>query len=199
MLTTFDVNDSLSATFLRNRIIGALRASSDSAVNAAAQHVPQNFVFQHPTLASLAKAVSGLVRSDEFIVQSPSEEIEAMIKKYTTVLPAHAPEPNIVHVVERVVLLTGTTGNLGAHVLALLLKDERTKRVYALNRGSDLRNRQRAAFDGAQLPVELLDQPKLVLLSVDYTQDGLGLPQDIVNEVSIRLIQYLRAIRLTHC
>ncbi|TFY63083.1 hypothetical protein EVJ58_g3467 [Rhodofomes roseus] len=180
--------DSLSATFLRNRIIGTLRESSDDAINTTARHVPQNFIFQHPTLSSLAEAVAALVRSDDSVVQSPSEEIEATIEKYTALLPARAPEVATVGDGERVVLLTGTTGNLGAHVLALLLSEERTKRVYALNRGSGLMHRQRAAFDAAQLPLELLDHPKLTLLSVDYTRDDLGLSQDNANEVVTHIV-----------
>ncbi|KZT70000.1 acetyl-CoA synthetase-like protein [Daedalea quercina L-15889] len=180
-----DIENFLSATFLRNRIIGALRASPDSAVQATAREVPQNLVFQHPTLVSLARAVEAFVRADESLARSPAEDIEAMVKKYTVVLPARAPEASAVDDSdgERVVLLTGTTGNLGAHVLALLLEDGRAKRVYALNRGSGLVHRQRAAFDAAQLPVELVSDSKLTLLSVDFAQESFNLPRDVVDEI----------------
>lgn len=174
---------SLSATFLRNRIIGALRGSPDSSVVAIAQQIPQNFVFQHPTLTALARAVSGLVRDDDSVLKPPSQEIEDLIKKYTSALPEHAPDTCDVSDRERVVLITGTTGNLGAHVLALLLRDEQTKRVHALNRGSGLMHRQRAVFDAAHLPFELLDNPKLVLHSVDFAKDDLSLPHEVINEV----------------
>ncbi|TFY54704.1 hypothetical protein EVJ58_g8699 [Rhodofomes roseus] len=173
-----------SATFIRNRIIGALRGSSDAAVNATARQVPQNFVFQYPTLASLARAVTGLMRSGQPVELSRSEEIGQMIRKYTALLPECAPDAGIENNNrERIILLTGTTGNLGAHVLALLLKDEGTQRVYAVNRGEDLVNRQRAAFNDAQLPLGLLDSPKLSLLSADFTEDSLGLPQEDIDDI----------------
>ena len=175
--------NSLSATFLRNRIIGALRESPDSSVVSIAQKITQNFVFQHPTLTSLAQAVSGLIRNDTSLLISPSQEIEEMIKKYTSALPEHAPDTRDTSSRERVVLVTGTTGSLGAHVLALLLRDDQTKRIHALNRGSGLVHRQRAAFSAAQLPFELLDSPKLVLHSVDFAKDDLSLPHEVIGEV----------------
>ncbi|EKM50750.1 uncharacterized protein PHACADRAFT_153004 [Phanerochaete carnosa HHB-10118-sp] len=54
--------DSLHATFLRTRIINALR--TDPQTNIFALHVSQNFVFEHPTLHDLAIAISILVEGD---------------------------------------------------------------------------------------------------------------------------------------
>ncbi|EKM48543.1 uncharacterized protein PHACADRAFT_214756 [Phanerochaete carnosa HHB-10118-sp] len=54
--------DSLHATFLRTRIINALRA--DPQTNIFALHVSQNFVFEHPTLHGLAIAISVLIGED---------------------------------------------------------------------------------------------------------------------------------------
>ncbi|EKM50749.1 uncharacterized protein PHACADRAFT_213638 [Phanerochaete carnosa HHB-10118-sp] len=54
--------DSLHATFLRTRIINALRA--DPQTNIFAPHVSQNFVFEHPTPQSLAIAIGVLVGED---------------------------------------------------------------------------------------------------------------------------------------
>ncbi|GJE99114.1 hypothetical protein PsYK624_153600 [Phanerochaete sordida] len=52
---------SLYATYLRNRIVGALRASPDGGVQQASFAISQNFIFEHPTLDELAHALSGLV------------------------------------------------------------------------------------------------------------------------------------------
>ena len=106
-----------------------------------------------------------------------------MIKKYTSALPEHAPDTRDTSSRERVVLVTGTTGSLGAHVLALLLRDDQTKRIHALNRGSGLVHRQRAAFSAAQLPFELLDNPKLVQHSVAFAKDDHSLPHEVIGEV----------------
>ncbi|EKM50758.1 uncharacterized protein PHACADRAFT_153008 [Phanerochaete carnosa HHB-10118-sp] len=54
--------DSLNATFLRTRIINALRADPQTRIFAL--HVSQTFVFEHPTLHDLAIAIGVLVGED---------------------------------------------------------------------------------------------------------------------------------------
>ena len=77
-----DHQSSLYATFLRNRIIGALRA--DPGTQGAAHHVSQNFVFEHPTLQDLAIAISILVGADVHEgAKSLEDAIRAMIEKYS--------------------------------------------------------------------------------------------------------------------
>ncbi|KAH9951150.1 hypothetical protein B0H21DRAFT_855734, partial [Amylocystis lapponica] len=175
--------DSLSATFLRNHIIGILRASSNHAANAAARLVTPNFVYSHPTLAGLADAVAGLVESGSVGAKlTHVEQMEAVIAKYTARLPRTVSkiaryDKNLI------VVLTGSTGALGSHLLADLLEDARVDRVYALNRGTGLSERQRRAFDNAQLPVELLESSKLVLLEADFTQGHFGLENSVLHEI----------------
>ncbi|PCH35037.1 NAD(P)-binding protein [Wolfiporia cocos MD-104 SS10] len=180
--------DSLSATFLRNRIIGALRESTDPAINDAATRVSQNFVFQYPTLVALAAAVETLVAHSDarssLSVYSPTAEIDAMVAKYAAKLPARPEGLKSWKDEGAVVLLTGTTGSLGAHILTLLLADERVKRVYALNRGLKVVERQRGAFENAGLPVALLDSPKLVLLSGDLSREDFGLDRQVLDEAA---------------
>ncbi|KAH9946609.1 hypothetical protein B0H21DRAFT_693457 [Amylocystis lapponica] len=175
--------DSLSATFLRNHIIGALRAASNHATNAAALHIPLNFVYTHPTLAGLADAVAGLVESGSVSAKlTPVEQIEAMIAKYTVRLP-HTFTKTARCDKDLVVVLTGSTGGLGSHLLAVLLQDARVVRVYALNRGTGLSERQRRAFDDACLPVGLLTSPKLVLLEAEFMQEYFGLEPAVLDEI----------------
>ncbi|CCM02157.1 uncharacterized protein FIBRA_04235 [Fibroporia radiculosa] len=177
--------DSLSATYLRNRIIGVLRQSSDTAVNAAAQSVPSNFIFQNPTLFALAAAIESLIHTTvAFASQSKTVEIDAMITKYAALLPVSPSLTDSRSGGGAVVLLTGSTGALGAHILALLLADQRVKVVYALNRGTKLEERQKAAFDTAQLPTALLQNAKLMLLSGDLTREDLGLEKRVSDELS---------------
>ena len=49
---------SLSATFMRNRIVGSLRSSGDPELTKAAGAVSQNFVFEYPSIRELASAVA---------------------------------------------------------------------------------------------------------------------------------------------
>ncbi|KAL6300002.1 hypothetical protein BKA93DRAFT_741263 [Sparassis latifolia] len=179
--------DSLSSTFLRNRIVGALRASFDPAANAAAVHVHSNFIFRHPTLVELAAAVVTLVHpshdaASTSISDEPAADIGAMIAQYTALLPKSTPAAS-----KRdggsVVLITGTTGALGAHIIASILSDSRLKRVYALNRGTRVAERQRTAFEAARLPVKLLSDSRLKFLEGDMMREDLGLLSAVLGEI----------------
>ncbi|KAJ7463788.1 hypothetical protein FB451DRAFT_1180248 [Mycena latifolia] len=57
--------DSLNATFLRHRIVGAFEKFWDEAAKAAAQKIPQNFAYAHPSIEQLASAIIKLLASDK--------------------------------------------------------------------------------------------------------------------------------------
>ncbi|KAJ3513618.1 hypothetical protein NLJ89_g2846 [Agrocybe chaxingu] len=80
---------------------------------------------------------------------------------------------------EDVVLITGTTGTLGANVLEKLLENPSIKLVYALNRisqnSTSLASRQEATFVRQGLDASLLKSGKLVLLEGDLAEDRFGL------------------------
>ncbi|PCH33942.1 acetyl-CoA synthetase-like protein [Wolfiporia cocos MD-104 SS10] len=180
--------NSLSATFLRNRIIGALRGSSEPRAVDAALRVQPNFIFTHPTLVEMAAAIVRYVSSgpdDDDTVGSPVADIEALIKKYTAQLPS-APAAPIQWSGEQgsVVLITGTTGALGSLILAKLLVNSRVQHVFALNRGSALFDRQRTAFETARLPLELLTESKLTLLSGNLEKADFGLDSATLDKIS---------------
>jgi hypothetical protein len=125
---------SLSATFLRNNILGALRRSSEPSVISAAQAFDNGFIYAHPTISAMTSAIVSLINPEEGIkAEDPTVAIRAMIERYSADLPSvkqtDAPRPE-----KHVVLLTGSTRGLGSQLLATLLADERVERVYALNR-----------------------------------------------------------------
>ncbi|GJE92564.1 acetyl-CoA synthetase-like protein [Phanerochaete sordida] len=178
--------DSLTATFLRNRIIGALRA--DQQVQASTE-VSQNFVFENPSLPQLARSIVALVDPASSLngtARSPIDEIEEMITQYTADMPSGA-------TIDRTtrqgvaVLLTGTTGGIGSHILAALLADDRVSKVYAFNRPqsmADSARRQAAAFAERHLPTELLSTGKHVGLTGDLNEDYFGLDQHTFDEIT---------------
>lgn len=91
---------------------------------------------------------------------------------------------------EVVVVLTGSTGGIGAHLLAVLLEEPKITKVYTLNRGNHVVHRQKVSFEDKQLPVDLLDTPKLTQLAADLSREDLGLEPDILNEVGAYLLWY---------
>ena len=174
---------SLSATFLRNRIIGALRRAEDKTVQSVASKISQDFVFRHATILRLSSAVVSTI--DKKLPSADTvdltDEIHALIEKYSNSFPSF--ESYQRHGSEVVVLLTGSTGALGSHILATLLSSSLVTKVYTLNRGENVSDRQRAAFLDKGLPVVLLASKKLVSLTGDIRQPGLGLTDSQLRDV----------------
>ncbi|KAG6371117.1 male sterility protein-domain-containing protein [Boletus reticuloceps] len=191
--------DSLSVTYLRNRILGALRKSPDPEIKKAAAHVPPNVVFDNPTIQLLSARISALVAGDgggqgvNFIEQH-KQAMQAMIEKYSVGLhgPADGVLPSSQLIEPAVVLLTGTTGGLGSFLLSELLKSPAVQRVYAFNRPSSTKSigeRQKSAFKARGLQIDLLESNKLVYIEADASQQKCGLSparyEEIRNSVTV--------------
>jgi hypothetical protein len=133
--------DSLSATFLRNHVLGALRAAEPSRAARATGAVGNGFVYAHPTVQAMAAALVALMGSGtngHAGSNSAVAAVEALIEKYSADMPDMAMEGMEPALSTRVVVLTGSTGGLGSHLLAGLLTDDRVTKVYALNRPSQI-------------------------------------------------------------
>ncbi|KAJ4474501.1 acetyl-CoA synthetase-like protein [Lentinula aciculospora] len=180
--------DSLSATVLRLRIAGALRTSEEASIRGAAQRIDQTTVYKNPTVESLAKFIVELSNdSGEDI--DPTIAISRMIEKYSQGLdvPLRSIQNGIdSHSKSAVVLLTGSTGNLGAQILSSLLLNDNVARVYTLNRSStrlSLLDRHIERFEDKALDVNLLSSDKLIYLEGEASQLHLGLEGDLYNEI----------------
>lgn len=115
--------------------------------------------------------------------------IGEMIDKYSSGLdsPITLASANLAASKGFVILLTGSTGNLGAEILACLVQNENTERVFTFNRpsrrGLSLLQRHDAIFEDKGLDPSLLRSPKLVFLEGEATHPYLGLPSEIYEEV----------------
>jgi hypothetical protein len=127
---------SLSATFLRNHIFSALRNAPVPIFQSAAAKIANDFIYVNPTLRQLKAAIFALAKSDTAAgASSAADRIRAMIASYSAHMPKIVAPQVPAPLAERfVVLLTGSTGGLGSHILAELLADEKVARVYTLNR-----------------------------------------------------------------
>ena len=180
----------MSATILRRRITGALRSSNEHATIKAAESVTQNTVYSYPTIESMTSFLAALVANPEGFTDSKDRKIliEEMIEKYGAGLSG-VPRgiPSRTSESAHVVLLTGSTGNLGAQILATILQDDKIRRIYALNRPSgstSMLERHRERFEDKALDPKLLGSEKLVFVEGDSASPNLGLPVNIHNEVS---------------
>ncbi|KAG1767497.1 putative aminoadipate reductase [Suillus placidus] len=146
--------DSLSATYLRNRLISALRRSSEPGIQSISCLITQNIIFENPTIHSLARKVAALITCAD-----GTSELDG----------------------GRVVLLTGSTGALGSYILADLLGRPEVSTVYVLNRfsaapGTYSSLRQLKAFEERGLNTRLLTlSRKIFYLEGDVSQDRMGL------------------------
>ncbi|KZT01334.1 acetyl-CoA synthetase-like protein [Laetiporus sulphureus 93-53] len=182
--------DSLQATWIRNSLLRAVRNSAELETRKSAK----TFVYEHPTIASLAAFISsvasGIENGKEISQQARVDAMNAMISTHTKAFPAHKESLRsaLSSLDGDVVVLTGTTGSLGCRVLAELASDTTVARVYALNRSSSseqtLSERQKLAMATHGLDAGLLQGGKVILLESDVASTNLGLPEDVYEEVT---------------
>ncbi|KZO93602.1 acetyl-CoA synthetase-like protein [Calocera viscosa TUFC12733] len=200
------LRDLLQATLIRNSIINALRhcpfltgQSEDQKEMDPARYIPQNIVFAHPTITSLNDFVARLIHGSRKDGQ-PNHDTAKMLElvaKYGTEWPSSNKAKGVGdRVLDRndinsqpqaeCVLLTGSTGTLGAYLLSALLLDDKVDKVYAFNRPSTsqtIMERQLDALVDRGIPDKMIHHPKLFLLEGDTTARDLGLDMSVYNEL----------------
>jgi len=138
-------------------------------------------IYQNPTVQKLTLALSSCV-SKSTVTVAPSttreEEMGAMVRYYTAGMfrqkraPAARERPS-----RHTVLLTGSTGSLGSHVLVKLLQRPDVQRVYCLNRSYDAETRQKHAFERDH--GSLVDFDKAEFLQADFSLARFGLEEKV--------------------
>ncbi|KAJ8701439.1 hypothetical protein PTI98_000222 [Pleurotus ostreatus] len=162
--------DSLIGTLLRHRIVGALQSRQ--------QDVPQTLVYDHPTIEKLARAMAAYVLGSDLSSVDRLSLINSVIERHISRLaPMGSTNVSPPSDAGTIVLLTGSTGGLGSHILSGLLKSSAVATVYTLNRPgiSAVSERQTRSFRDRGLDASLLDSKKLVSLEGDLTKSDLGL------------------------
>jgi hypothetical protein len=187
--------DSLGATILRHRLVGALQASKSPST---ARLVTQSTIYENSTISRLARFLVGAVTNPDHITSTTSraDEIERMIKKFssaeTTSLSTDWDAVADRH--HLVVLITGTTGNLGAQLVDSFLRDARVTKLFTLNRPSSgvkgIKARHEERFIDKGLDVAHLADDRLVFLEGDASSVNLGLRDEIYEEVFMSSILF---------
>jgi nucleoside-diphosphate-sugar epimerase len=158
----------------RLRLSGALQ----HAHHPSATKVNESTIYTHPTIDSLAALVSG--------EETDAITIETAIEKYSQGLDGPILHNEPLPKDHLVVLLTGSTGNLGAEILLRLLENDNVQTVYALNRkssGATSQQRHEERFKDRGFDTSLLSSSKLVFLEGESSQDHLGLEHEIYDTV----------------
>jgi thioester reductase-like protein len=161
----------------------------------------QNVVFEYPNIRSLA---THLYTQRTGIEARQEDELQVMIElieKYSS-FKKHVPGPDHVDgqvvVSHRIIcdtkiianklrfqLLTGTTGSLGAHILAQLMSNVKVKAIYCLVRASS-QAAARERIDTALASKKLGPSPnigKVICLPSDLSNSQLGLEASVLDDL----------------
>jgi thioester reductase-like protein len=108
--------------------------------------------------------------------------IDDMVQKYAHLWPSST------------LVITGTTGNLGCHLLSACLNDERVRRIYALNRPSTRATAEGHAklFKERSLSTDVLFSSKVVFLQSEAHQEQLGLNDEMYSKVNTHFLTVVR-------
>ncbi|KAL8940475.1 MAG: hypothetical protein Q9216_002804 [Gyalolechia sp. 2 TL-2023] len=157
--------NSLQAIQMRGRIIRDLDLGGNS------KKFGQDIVFEQGNLENLTKYLHNLRLNIDPGREKPVEAMRNLISKFSIAQklrrrPCRAPS-------RHVVVLTGATGGLGAHVLAQLLELLNVDKVYCLVRGPNASSRLERALGARHLVPK--DKTKLAVLTSDLSAPKLGL------------------------
>lgn len=151
--------------------LAAAGADVDDAV------VAPKVIYANPTPGQLASYLYSATHTTDSLQNGEVDReisiVESLISKYTKDLPRHQPDKPKPLDEEQTVILTGSTGSLGAYLLDGLCTSPHVKCVIALNRGADggkSRQPDISATRGLNT-----DFSKVQFLSADLSQPDLGL------------------------
>ncbi|GJN72092.1 L-aminoadipate-semialdehyde dehydrogenase [Purpureocillium lilacinum] len=164
-----------------------LRASAEAAgVMVKRNHFAPRAIYANPTPRQLAAYLLSTINGGESTQSDEEREIAALkglISKYTKDLPtphAHRPDP---FSDAQTVLVTGTTGSLGAYLLDHLCKLPQVGKVIALNRGKN----------GGKLrqgPISAARGLSTDFSKVEFLRANLAMPHLGVGKVRYRRLLY---------
>ena len=211
LISTIGLN-SIEVMYLQQTILSALHHGA----RASCRRIPTNFVYANPSIRSLGEFVMKIIVQGHGLVPGGLvgeriAEMEACVKRYTADLDkrklkggrrgrrwvAGHKETDDSSEGDEVVMLTGSTGALGANILGELVTDTRVVRVYALNRPDrqrrysstevqgrtsspkSMERRHEETFQTYGLdPLALLHE-KLQFIETDLEEEQLGLDREL--------------------
>ncbi|KAF5346966.1 hypothetical protein D9758_010089 [Tetrapyrgos nigripes] len=184
--------DSLQATWIRNSLLRALR---DSAKVDSRNWTTKNFVYDHPTIDQLSifisSVASGTWNGDDQsqIIHNKRAAMLLMIDRFSQNFPSVSGVGLAKEKGMKVVLVTGTTGALGSHLLSQLIDDDSIFCIYACNRRGDtgILERQLKAFEergiGKQKLKSKILEGKVVLLEANLAMNKLDVDKKVYEEI----------------
>ncbi|KAI9248506.1 hypothetical protein BDA99DRAFT_228383 [Phascolomyces articulosus] len=177
--------DSLRAIQLRNRIATRF------------QSISSNFLFENPTLHSMKIALfltSVNVDSHHVEVNTQQQQQEKRYSQTQSILQEYLKRaasdfPKIMDqnlsTKEITILLTGSTGALGAFLLRDMIESSKVKKIYCIVRGEQdiLMKRIQASFEERGIDTSLLSKDKVEAIPMNLNDPKLGLGAEMYNKL----------------
>lgn len=160
---------SLQATWIRNTLLRALRDTSEIDT----RQTTDNFVYSHLSISQLATFLHSVAQGayvSNVGSYSRVDSMHAMVLKYSKDLPVMSGKhpDRLILQTEKVVLLTGTTGALGCHILASLVLDQTVRHIYAVNRPGKMSAKERQQQSLTKHGI-VINTEKVTLLEADLS------------------------------
>ncbi|KAM0813786.1 putative Acetyl-CoA synthetase-like protein [Seiridium cardinale] len=175
--------DSLQVTLIVRKTNAFLSAEGKSpTVNA-------RMVYSNPNMAALIAMVAALAEGETLThdTAGAEEKMQKLYEQYSTNLPPPVKHQHPKPTAGDTVLLTGSTGSLGAYILDSLFRDKRVSHIFCLNRGPDSQDRQLKSLAAKGIPPP--SGEKVTYLDADLSQKHFGLSpqtyQTILDEATI--------------
>ena len=178
--------DSLRATKFR-RVLGASLRTSDHPT-ASTSDLPLDIIYSHPSVSSLTSALQMWLQGS-LSESSTEEKMQGLVGKY-----AYYQQPPSLELKGNVVLITGTTGNLGANMLHIMSEDPRVRRVICLIRPpsdrdiaaskEDLSARQQEALEARRISLSSKASSKIEYLPWLPDRENLGLSEEVTRNLA---------------
>ncbi|KAK4122026.1 acetyl-CoA synthetase-like protein [Parathielavia appendiculata] len=142
-------------------------------------------VYENPSIDSLFRAVTnGQANDSAGNNVSREEKMSAMIHRYSKFVPRKYISDIPTVLSGQTVLLVGSTGALGTHLLHELLSNPEVDRVYCLNRSADAAERQTQSFSDRGLgTIDFNAHPRVRFLHGETHQENFGLEPDAYAEL----------------
>ncbi|KIX06266.1 uncharacterized protein Z518_04241 [Rhinocladiella mackenziei CBS 650.93] len=173
-------------------IVSHLKRNLETQTSRSMAWISPRSIFRHSSIADLARLLKAFL--DEGTVPEEdsdlarAREVDEIVAKYVKTLPKKPASQTAQSSKMSAVALIGSTGYLGSHVVANLLKNSDVSRVYCLNRAGDAQKRQEIALNQLDESVRPLLH-KLEYMTVKLGQPSFGLARHeygkIANEVDV--------------
>ncbi|KAI0379246.1 acetyl-CoA synthetase-like protein [Hypomontagnella monticulosa] len=190
-VTTIEENEDFFAHGLDSlqtlEITANLKRSLEGKSSTPITWISPRTIFRNSSLVELSKLICKFLnegRTPEKDSQADhSYAVDEAVARYVEDLPGK-PAPRVVPSTDTsTVAIIGSTGYLGTHLVATLLRNPKVERIYCLNRGSDAQKRQAEALDNLDHTLAPLLH-KLSYMKVKLGEPLLGLGNDQYNLIA---------------